>query len=271
MDKHMEHLVDQAQQGHSRALEQIVIAIQDKVYAMALRMVGHPEDARDETQEILIKVITNIGGFRKESRFMTWVYRIAANHLINTRKLKAELLHLSFERFEELIVPCSESSTDSLARHQEEQLLVEEMKHTCVKGSLLCLSRDVRLAFILGEVFEVSSDEGAFILEISPEAFRKRLSRGRALIRNFMRKNCGQVNPKNQCQCKRQVYYDIKVGYINPNRLIYAGKTPESSPTRDAFMAGLDELGRIATLFKNYPSHPTPDTFVTTIKSLLHP
>ena len=66
-------------------------------------MLGHPSDAEDAAQEILVKVITRIGGFRRQSAFTTWVWHIATNHLLNTRQRGAEPLGLSFECFEEEI------------------------------------------------------------------------------------------------------------------------------------------------------------------------
>lgn len=73
----METKVIRAQAGNRQALETIVEGIQGKVYELALRMLGHPSDAEDAAQEILIKVITRMGSFRGESAFYTWVYRIA--------------------------------------------------------------------------------------------------------------------------------------------------------------------------------------------------
>src|ERR1041384_3005902 len=56
-------------------------AVQAPVSRLALRMLGHPADAEDAAQEILVIVVTHLGSFRGESAFMTWVWRIAANHL----------------------------------------------------------------------------------------------------------------------------------------------------------------------------------------------
>ena len=61
-------------------------------------MFFHPTDAEDATQEILIKIITNLNGFRFQGPFRAWVYRIAANYLSGTRKRRAERRGLDFER-----------------------------------------------------------------------------------------------------------------------------------------------------------------------------
>lgn len=79
-----------AQQCDQAALEELIAQIQEKVYGLALRMLWHPEDAQDATQEILLRVVTHLATFRGESTFFTWVYRIAANHLLRFRKSRLE-------------------------------------------------------------------------------------------------------------------------------------------------------------------------------------
>jgi hypothetical protein len=59
------------------------------------------------------------------------------------------------------------------------------------------------MAYALGEIFEVKSSEGAYILEITPQAFRQRLSRARSRVRKFMQKNCGLINEEKTCLCER--------------------------------------------------------------------
>src|SRR5713226_603083 len=92
-------LLGRARAGDRDALEDIVRAIQDDVYGLAIRMLWHPQDAEDASQEILVKVITHLGTFRGESSFRTWVCRIATNHLLNVRKSRVERAELTFSAF----------------------------------------------------------------------------------------------------------------------------------------------------------------------------
>src|SRR5260370_13530555 len=94
----VEALIEQANAGSQDALEVIIRQIQDRVYNLALRMLLEPADAEDATQEILIKVVTHLSEFRQESAFATWVYRIATNYLLTTRKRRAEQGQLTFQR-----------------------------------------------------------------------------------------------------------------------------------------------------------------------------
>src|SRR6266702_3383179 len=86
----LEELAARARDGDRSALEDLVTRIQDRVYNLALRMLWHPEDARDATQEILIRVITRLGTFRGASAFMTCAHRVAAHYLLTARKSRLE-------------------------------------------------------------------------------------------------------------------------------------------------------------------------------------
>src|SRR5262249_52141960 len=84
-DPPLEQLVSRARQGDRAGLEELISRIQNKVYALALRMLWHPEDARDATQDIMIRVVTHLSDFGGRSAFLTWVYRIASNYLLTVR------------------------------------------------------------------------------------------------------------------------------------------------------------------------------------------
>ncbi|MBI3753389.1 MAG: sigma-70 family RNA polymerase sigma factor, partial [Deltaproteobacteria bacterium] len=76
-------LVESAQKGDRGALEKLIVRHQAWIYNIAMRMVLNPQIAEDVTQEVLIKVLTKLSTFQGRSNFRTWLYRIAANHVIN--------------------------------------------------------------------------------------------------------------------------------------------------------------------------------------------
>jgi RNA polymerase sigma factor (sigma-70 family) len=266
----LETLVEQAKEGDREALEGVVCRIQDKIYGLSLRMLGYPPDAEDAAQEILLKVITHLSDFRGESAFTSWVYRIASNHLLSTRKKIAEKKGITFQLWEELIHSDAGDRKETLPE-AEERLLAEEVRVGCMQGMLICLEREVRLAFILGTVFEVTSEEGAYILGISPAAFRKRVSRGRKKIQDFMLKNCGWINPNNPCRCKEQAYRDLKSGWIKRDRLNFAGKPCGPGNQNDALkrLDELEEIARVVVMFRSYPDYAAPDAFAGIVKDLI--
>jgi hypothetical protein len=77
------------------------------------------------------------------------------------------------------------------------QLLVDEARIGCASGMLLCLDREQRLIYILGEIFGVIDQVGAELLEISRENFRQKLTRARRDLHRFMQNQCGLINKAN--------------------------------------------------------------------------
>lgn len=186
-------LVLQAKEGKREALECLVRLVQRDVHGLAMRFLWHPEDAEDATQEILIRVITGLAGFKGESGFRTWVFRVASNTLLSLGKKRMEQSALTFEEFGEALTT---RLTDApfVDRHDiAEELLIEEVKIGCTHALLMCLDREHRFAYILGEIIDMDHREGAEILAITPAAFRKRLSRARSRIVSFMTSHCGLV------------------------------------------------------------------------------
>jgi RNA polymerase sigma factor (sigma-70 family) len=266
-----ERLVDLAKKGKKDALEELVRGIQDRIYNLALRALFLPADAEDATQEILIKVITHLAGFKGESRFTTWVFRIAANHLLTMRKSRAEKRGFSFEKAEEGIEAALSLPSSENAEACESGLVVEEVKLACLQGMLLCLSREIRLAFILGVVFEVTSVEGAAILNITQETFRQRLSRGRKQIQEFMTRKCSLVNPENPCACAKLIPHEKEIKMLDPDNPRFAKHRchARETDTAAARMHELDELRRVAVLFRSHPDYAAPERFVQFLKDLV--
>lgn len=267
----LETLVEEAKGGNKKALESLIERIQDRVYGLALRMLGHPADAEDAAQEILVKIVTHLVSFRQESAFTTWVYRVASHHLLTTRKRRAERRELTFEQCEGEISRIAAGRWLASSPEAEQGLLMEEIRIRCMQSILLCLDRGHRIAYILGEIFEVTSDKGGYILNIAPTAFRKRLSRARKRIHTFMGKNCSLVNPGNSCHCPQWGYHAIKTGFIDPDRLLYAKHPFRVRKDRLAInqLQEVDELHRVAALFRTHPDYAAPGVFVASLKALI--
>ena len=272
MDPSLEAQVKQAQNGDREALERIIKAIQGRIYGVALRMLWHPEDAQDATQEILIRIITHLGTFGGKSSFTTWVYRVAANALLTIRKSRMEEAELTFQTFEEDLDEGLSDAPVAVAPGLDEALLLEEVKIGCTHAMLLCLDRPHRLAYILGEILELEGQEAAKVIGTSPTTFRKRLSRSRAEIVTFMRRKCGLVNPQNACRCWRRVSRAIELGRINPEHLLFASDVQKarSFPEVLSMIRQLEGGQRAIALYRSHPDVTVPKDFVIMIKSLLN-
>jgi len=271
MNASLEQLAEQAQAGGSEAMERLVEQIQDNIYGLALRMLWNTEDARDATQEILIRVITHLGSFRGESKFTTWVYRIAANHLRDARKSRLEEQQYTFERFGDELDEGMSDAPIQWEQPIDEALLLEEIKIGCTLGMLLCLDRGHRLAYILGEILEIESAEAAEILDITPAAFRKRLSRARAGVVDFMKKRCGLVNASNPCRCRRRVNHALTQGRINPKQLLFARDAGEVARFPEVLteIRKLEGARACAALYHSHPDFALAESFVTFLRRLV--
>jgi RNA polymerase sigma factor (sigma-70 family) len=254
-------LIENAVNGDKQSLERIIRFLQSDIYNLAVRFLWSPQDAQDATQEILIKIITHLSTFKGQSSLKTWSYRIATNYLINAKKSMAEYNSYSLDDFSLYI----KSGLDQTEYNQpDKDLLALEVKLSCSTGLLLCLTREQRIAYLLGEVFEVDSSEGAFITETTAANFRKRLSLAREKIRSFMQGHCGLVNPNNPCCCNKRIVNGLESKRINPNQLNFADKFSDKD-----VMVQVEELISVATLYKTHPKYDTPTKIVNDIKQLL--
>ena len=267
----LEDLVRRARDGDRASLETIVARIQDKVYGLSLRMLWHPEDARDATQEILIRIVTRLGSFRGESAFLTWVYQVAVNQLLSTRASRLERQRLTFDVFGKDLDDGLLEEPPSIEAAADDALLLEEVKVGCTLGMLSCLDRAHRLAYILGEIMEMDGPEAAGVLEIDEPAYRKRLSRARADIVAFMKARCGLVNPERPCRCRRRVRHAVDRGRVDPRHLLFASD-PDRARSFPSVLDGirrLEELRRAAALYRSHPAYPAPDSLATGIRRLI--
>lgn len=267
----LESLAERAAAGDRGALEELVGAIQDDVYGLALRMLWHPEDAEDATQEILVRLVTRLDSFRGESSFRTWAYRVAANHLLTTRARRMERPTISFEEFARDLDEGLSDDPPPGADAEERRLLIEEVKIGCSQAMLLCLDRAHRLAYLLGEILELPGPEAARVLGIGEAAFRKRLQRARAALHAFLRAKCGLVDPGNSCRCRRRVRRAMELGRVERGRFLFADHPMRRSDDVTA-RRGMLEVERIraeADVLRTNPAYASPRDFAARIRALL--
>ncbi len=259
--------VEAAQDGDADALEELLESVRDRVYRLALRMVTQPSDAEDATQEILLKVMTRLSTFRGDAAFATWVHRIAVNHLLDRKRTPVERMEMTFDFYaDDLVIGLSDATGRSAP---DADLLAEEIKLSCTQAMLTCLDRQHRVAYVLGEVFEVSSTDGAYICEVPSATYRKRLSRARLKVRGFLDNNCGLVNPdKAACRCHKRIETAINIGRLEPDKLDFAThQTVSRRAGRGA--SEMDKLCTAAELMRSHPDYAAPHAVTDRIKQLV--
>ena len=241
--------------GDRTALEALLRRHQHWVHAIAVRTVGSPTEAADLTQEALLRVVTRIGQFEGRSSFRTWAYRIVMNCFLDAKRGRVEGMVSGFEQYSKDLdaIPLEELGDIPGA---ERGLLIEEAKLGCMFGMLLCLDREQRLAFVLGEIFECPSPIAAEIFSITPAAFRKRLERARADLSAFMDDKCGLMNPANPCRCDKKTRGFIAAGWVDPESLKFTGervrRVRDHVPAKHHSLEVLYEE-RAAGLYREHP------------------
>lgn len=233
--------VQAARAGSLAALDRLLRRHQPWIFNLALRMVWRREVAEDATQEILLKAVTHLGSFEGRAKFSTWLYRIAVNHLLNVRKSEMEEGRMTFVDLARSLDECEDSDLpDESLLPIGHGLLVEEAKLGCITAMLMCLDRRQRLAFVFGEVFGVTSEQGAEIMEVSPANFRQLLVRARQDLYQFMHNKCGLVNTANPCRCTKKAGAFMRNGWLDPNRRQFTAE--RLAAVREAASDRLDEL-----------------------------
>lgn len=248
--------IEKATAGDRKALESLIAGVQDIVFNLSLRMLGTFADAEDATQDILLKMITHLSSFRGDSGFTTWVFSIASNHLKNYKKHIFARYAPSFEYYGDDIENARIQDVPDLTQNVEKAILAEELKMSCTNVMLQCLDAESRCIFIFGTMFKIDSRIAGDILEMTPEAYRKRLSRIRKKMADFLGQYCGEYG-SGRCKCKDRVNYAIQNHRINPLQLDYITAKEISVQTmldvKNA-MEDIDDLSQDFSFCKPYQS-----------------
>lgn len=248
-------LITSAKDGSKSSLETLVKKHQHYIYNVALKMTLSPFDAEDIMQEVLIKVITNLANYKGESNFRTWLYRITFNHFLKMKKFWLEDYITSFSKYGKELDQMQDIEL-SIIEKSEMKEFIEDAKIGCMSGMLLCLDREQRLVYILGEIFGIDHTIGSEMLDISKDNFRQRLSRARKDLYQFMNNKCGLINKSNPCRCEKKTKAFIQAGWVDKENLkfntSYLKRISEVAPDKSNDLNDLTEI-KYADLFKTQP------------------
>lgn len=261
-------LLQAAVSGDQNALESLLSGVQDMVFNLSLRMLGTVPDAEDAAQEILIKVMTRLSSFRGESAFSTWVFRVAANHLKDYRKGMFAQHPLSFEAYGEDIASGRERDVPDLSGGVDQSLLERELKLSCANVMLQCLDPDSRCAYILGTMFRLDSRTAAQVLDLTPEAYRQRLSRARAKMSAFLAEYCG-LSGTGKCSCARRTNYAIATHRLDPARLSFQALPPCQYEEIVQCADAMEELDQMSQIFAAFPAYRSPERVSAWLRQLV--
>lgn len=256
-------LIQKIRDGNREALSKLIDKHYAYIYNISLKFFNNEQDAEDAAQEVTIKLVTSISSFKGEkAKFTTWLYRIVLNHFLKARKSGPEKVVVNgFDTFFGIIDGVDDQPmSESEERYNQE--LIDEVRVTCMAGMLMCLDREQRMIYILGELFEIDHQMGADIFGITPANFRQRLSRVRKDLYNWMNKKCGLVNTDNPCRCPKKTKGFVERGFVNPDRMKWNSNFRQRiSDLSEAEAKNMEvEYEKIyADLYKDHPFKETVD------------
>ena len=268
-NEELQALAEKATAGDKEALEALVTGVQDMVFNLSLRMLGTFADAEDAAQDILLKMITHLSSFRGESLFTTWVFRIAVNHLKDYKKHMFAHAPLSFEFYGDDIKNGKIQDIPDLAQNVEQDILAEELKMSCTNVMLQCLDTESRCIFILGTMFRIDSRIAGEILEMTPEAYRQRLSRIRKKMAGFLEQYCGAYGG-GTCRCRDRVHYAIQSHRLNPRQLDYTKTNEISVETMLDVKHAMEEMDDLSQDFSFCKAYQSPEHMKCLVQELLN-
>lgn len=180
-------LIEKVKSGQTEAFGDLVRKYQDRVFNVCWRICGNLEDARDLTQDSFLKVFERIGGFRGESAFYTWLYRIAVNLALTLRRKGAGRRMLSLDQ------PDSSLGTQAerlMARTQEGQDVARNVAEADQQARLVrqlqAMDDEPRAVIVLRDIEGLNYEEIAAIMEVPVGTIKSRLFRARMTLRDAM-------------------------------------------------------------------------------------
>jgi len=175
-------LVERARQGDVDAFEALIVQYERKVYNLAYRLTGNPEDASDLAQEAFVRVYQSLGDFRGDSSFATWLYRIVAN------ACRDELRRRQRQRTVSLEVTVENEDGEMVRQYADEgegpdQALERVELQRLVRETLATLDEDHRQILILRDFQDLSYQDIAELLNLSLGTVKSRINRARNALK----------------------------------------------------------------------------------------
>ena len=180
-------LIRASQAGDPKAMEDLVRAHQTRVFGFAMRMCRNVEDAKDILQETFLGMVRSIRDFRLESKFSTWLYRIAANACLKKRRrgVHDPLPEHELSLDDLMPRPDAEGRRPEIADWSEdaEQALLRGELGARMETAIDKLPRDYKIVLVLRDIEGLSAEETAEVLKLSVPAVKSRLHRARVFLR----------------------------------------------------------------------------------------
>lgn len=173
-------LLIRARAGDSDAFSELIAAHERRIYSIALRICGNPDDAMDAVQEALIRLFKSLRDFKGQSSFATWAYRVVTNACLDELRRRKSRNTVSLEAMIDIGAPLPTTNEGP----ESEALRSERLSH--IAHAMNKLPHDLKVAIVLRDVQGFSYDEIASMLDTNLGTVKSRISRGRDKLREYL-------------------------------------------------------------------------------------
>jgi RNA polymerase sigma factor (sigma-70 family) len=238
--------VEDALNGKREAIDLIIRTLESPIFTLAYRMLLNQDDAKDATQEALIRIITRMSTYDGKAKFTTWAWRVAFNRIIDYKSTQYSQSRFETEQFIEDIhrgLNCDDTE------NPEDALMLTQLKIGCATAMLHTLDGIHRAAYILVEIMEFSTKESAQILDVNEVNLRQQVSRARLKLRDIL-DHCGIVNPSASCRCCRRLDIAKERGRIPKLKF----KEPINLEEMSKVVSKIDGFAQMSAFYRAEPA-----------------
>ncbi len=184
------HLIERLKARDEAAFSEIVRLYEGRIFRLVYRMLGHNEEAKDLTLEIFVTVFKAIDSFREESKFSTWLYRVATNHCKNRIKHLARRHArgtMSVEEMGDNVAPAAGARPMSGSLDRPDELVEAMETERLVQQAIAALDDEHRELVVLRDIEGLSYDEIAQITGLPDGTLKSRLHRARLALKDKLK------------------------------------------------------------------------------------
>jgi len=181
-------LIKRCKDGELQAFEELISKYETKVFNITFRILGDYTEAEDISQDILVKVFRSIKGFKEQSSFYTWLYRITVNECMDAVKKRKKTVAYSIDSPIETEDDVIKREIQDSGESVEEKVERKELRKYLADAMNL-ISHEHRMVIVLRDIQGFSYEEIAEIIKCPPGTVKSRINRARCELKDILMKN----------------------------------------------------------------------------------
>ena len=171
-------------EGESAAFEILVRRYQDKIYSLTVGLLGSHADAEEVTQEAFLKAFEKLGGFRQDSSFYTWLFKIATNEALSRRRKKSRFGFFSIFAGKD---DDPQPDLPNKKQPQPDRPMIANENAAAVRKALGKLDMEFRAVVVMRDMEDMNYNEIAKVLDIPIGTVKSRINRARLMLRDMLK------------------------------------------------------------------------------------